>query len=293
MPFSGVIRILRKMVGYTLVRPVLRFNVNNRAKKYLGPEAPKFMPAPRAIGPMSQAKKPVVYPHLAHGENFKSVQTKRLQAMDKYNLVESTPQQSIEVEKDRFIIDTSKRLEVNKIVHEENIPMSIQVKSKDDNTKVSTHRPLPKLTSLQLSDPASIWVVNKTPPGRLNLDQLQEIMINKLADNDNYWTPERIASRYKIKEKYAESLCNYLKHITIHISPKLANLMDYTSRDDPLFQATKHIIYVVRSDLRSDEDKKYDKMYLPTDQPPTETVKELIGEIGSKPVNQKLPIIIK
>lgn len=293
MSLSGFIKNIRKLIGFTLIRPMKRFNVYNRAQKYLGPDAKYFMPAPRAIGPMSnQGKNLIQYPHLIGGNSFKSVQQRRLEAIERVKLTagDQEANNSMDVsEAEKFVVNVSGRLEVTKTLVKEqatrNLPPSTNLDQIEaasgavagtDNQR--SHRPLPTMTSLQLNDPASIWVVEKTPPGRLNLDQLQEIMLNKIDDPDNYWTPENIAEKYKIKAEYAESLCNYLKHVRIHLSPKLAKLLEYTGRNDEIYQASKHLVYIVDNDLRSEQDKQYDDMYLPTDKLDDE-VNQVVGDI--------------
>jgi hypothetical protein len=65
-------------------RPIQRFNIFNRAKKHLGEDAKYFMPAPRAIGSLSQIK-PSLYPHLEGQSGFRSIKQKRLEAIKKRN----------------------------------------------------------------------------------------------------------------------------------------------------------------------------------------------------------------
>lgn len=154
---------------------------------------------------------------------------------------------------DKFVIAASNKLEVTKTV------------VKVDSDQIPSTRPLPTSTRLQLQDIRSIWVADKIPPGRLSLDMLQEIMLNKLAD-ENYWTPDRVAERYQIKSEYAENLLNHLKQIRIVISPHMKKLLDYTAKDDPVYQQAKHLVYIVDKDLRNDIDKQYDKMFLPEDE---------------------------
>lgn len=292
--------LIGKMFRYTFVRPLQRFNVEARSKKFLGPDARKFMPAPRAIGPMSvKGKKPIQYPHLESGASvFKSVQQKRLQAMARNkeldagdnHLTKSSSEQQVkmsarEKKLNDFVIDASNRLQVNKTVvtakprqlSSNNDERFIKLESESSNNKLAEisqqnkpARPLPKLSSLPMSNPADIWSVDKTPPGRLSLIQLEEMMINKLSDNEGYWTPEKVAEKYNIKKEYAQTLFKYMKHLKIYVSPRIAHLMDYTNRDNPTYLATKDIIFIVDNSLRDECDRQFDKTFLPSDQLPEE-----------------------
>jgi Fe-S cluster biosynthesis and repair protein YggX len=284
-PARRMIGTFFKLVGKALRmavnRPIQRFNIFNRAKKYLGPDAEYFMPAPRAIGALSQAK-PSQYPHLEGKSSFKSIKQKRLNAIaernqklltneannnqnlseSNENLVQETTKSFSETKNDdKLVINVSNKLPVIKTVTrlETSSTPPEQLAEQD-----KPHRPLPKSTNLQLSDPAVIWCVDKVPPGRLDLSKFQELMINRLAD-ENYWTPKQIAETYNIKEEYAEGLIKYYKQIRIIISPRIAQNLDYVARNDPAYQATKHIIYHVDKSLRSDFDKQCDATFLPTD----------------------------
>lgn len=284
-------KLVGKAIRFSVSRPLQRFNIYNRAKKYLGEDAKYFAPAPRAIGALSKIG-PSRYPHLEGGGYFKSIKQKRLEALQNRHqkTIEShlpdranssaQPSATIATAKsfsetradDNMIIELSNKLPVVKIVTKvENQKNQLDT----NNLKKSSSRPLPKLTNLPLQDPASIWVVDKTRPGRLSLEQLQELMINKLAD-DLYWTPKKISETYNIKEEYAENLIKYLKQIRIIISPRIAKLLDYTARNNPVYQATKHVIYHVDKSLRTETDRQFDNMYLPTDEI-DEEIRELIN----------------
>lgn len=293
MSLSTFIKLVGKALRFTVNRPLQRFNIYNRSKKYLGPDAKKFMPAPRAIGALSLNNwKPSQYPHLESG--YKSIKQRRLDAINKRQQLEGLPSGSTsesdkqpksfsETENDDdLIIEASNKLEVTKTVIKIDPPDNQQKQLLSDGdsnvvdsrSSVELQRALPKCTNLQLSDPATIWAVEKVPKGRLDVNMLQEIMINKLAD-EAYWTPEKIADKYNIKQSYAESLFKYLKQIRIVVSPRMAKNLDYVGKNDPAYQAAKHLIYFVDKRLRSDSDKKYDKMYLPHEQL-DEEVKEVI-----------------
>lgn len=286
MSLNTFIKLVGKAFRFTVNRPMQRFNIYNRSKKYLGPDAKKFMPAPRAIGALSQNNwKPSQYPHLESG--YKSIKQKRLDAVNRQKQLElplESTSESGNVPKsysenkldDHLIIDASNKLEVTKTVIKIEPPdkQVQQLPESDTGDNIKLQRPLPKSTNLQLSDLASIWAVEKVPRGRLDLNMLQEIMINKLGD-DAYWTPKMIAEKYNIKESYAESLFKYLKQIRIVVSPRMSKALDYVGRNDPSYQATKHLIYFVDKRLRTNLDKKYDSMYSPGEQL-DEEVRELI-----------------
>lgn len=286
MSLNTFIKLVGKAFRFTVNRPMQRFNIYNRSKKYLGPDAKKFMPAPRAIGALSQNNwKPSQYPHLESG--YKSIKQKRLDAVNRQKQLElplESTSESGNVPKsysenkldDHLIIDASNKLEVTKTVIKIEPPdkQVQQLPESDTGDNIKLQRPLPKSTNLQLSDLASIWAVEKVPRGRLDLNMLQEIMINKLGD-DAYWTPKMIAEKYNIKESYAESLFKYLKQIRIVVSPRMSKALDYVGRNDPSYQAAKHLIYFVDKRLRTNLDKKYDSMYSPGEQL-DEEVRELI-----------------
>lgn len=289
MSLSTFIKLVGKAFRFTVNRPLQRFNIYNRSKKYLGPDAKKFMPAPRAIGALSQNNwKPSQYPHLESG--YKSIKQRRLDAVNKQKHLELPSESSSESGNqpksysenrldDDLIIGASNKLEVTKTVVKIN-PSDKKVQQLSESSNVCTEnsvkkqRVLPHSTNLQLSDLASIWAVEKVPKGRLDLNMLQEIMINKLGD-DAYWTPKMITEKYNIKESYAESLFKYLKQIRIVVSPRMSKALDYVGRNDPNYQAAKHLIYFVDKRLRTNEDKKYDSMYLPGEQL-DEEIRELI-----------------
>lgn len=234
-------RLVGKAFRMTVNRPLQRFNIANRARKHLGVDAKYFKPAPRAISP-----------------GFKSISSSS-------SIIKSF---SETINDDRLVIEASNSLPVIKTV------IKNELSSPDLVKQEKPARPLPKSSSLQLSDPAVIWHVDKVPPGRLDLNKLQELMINKLADDD-YWTPHKIAEVYNIKEEYAENITKYFKQIRIIISPGLAKNLDYVARNDPVYQATKHIVYHVDKSLRSEHDKQFDATFLPTDNPDPE-IKELL-----------------
>ena len=260
-----------KALRYSIRRPLQRFNIANRAKNFLGEDAKHFMPAPRAIGAVSKLG-PIQYPHLEGGGSFKSLRQRRLEALQsrRQKAIESTHSHDhglqrafSETEKDdNLVIEASNKLEVVKTVK---LVTSQQPNAPDKELTKTTDRPLPKLTNLPLQNLSSIWNIDKTPPGRLSLNSIQEMMLNKLADVD-HWTPKRISETYNIKEEYAESLLKYLKQVRIIISPAMAKNLDYIDRNNPTYQATKHIVYYVDKSLRSEQDRQYDKMYLPTDE---------------------------
>lgn len=247
MSLSGLIKLVTKAFKFTISRPIQRFNIENRAKKYLGPDASKFKPAPRAIGPIAgrslkQLSKPSTPP--------KNV---GLLLSDEIKKPFSETEDD-----DKMVINSSNKLQVNKTVTQLNESICQNNKLITANENKKSHRPLPKLTNLQLSDPASIWTVNKTPPGRLNLIQLQEIMI--------YNMPAKLASeKFGIKEEYAETLIKSMKQVRVLVSPRLSKLLDYTNRDNKLFQETKNLIYFEDKTLRSDIDKSIDETFLPDD----------------------------
>lgn len=288
-----IIKLIGKGIRFSLVRPIQRFNVANRSKKYLGPEAKHFMPAPRAIGSLvDRGGKPSQYPHL-EGKGFFSLRQRRLEALnrddDDQNLLDkpsdSRPKELSSGAKKsdyNFIIEASNKLSIIKTVTKldlDELKLTLDSnKSEVEPTAAleepAKHRPLPKLTNLQRG-PQDIWSTDKVPPGKISLNMLQELMINKLAD-DEHWTAERIAERYNIKEAYAENLTKYLKQIKFVLSPRVAYLMDYIARDDPVYKATKDMIYYVDPLLRTKEDKMYDDTFLDEDEL-EEHVRRLIG----------------
>lgn len=308
-----------KALRFGVARPIQRFNIESRAKKHLGEDAKYFKPAPRAIGPLTKLG-PSQYAHL-EGGGFKSIKQKRLEAIQSRNQrllesdqsrpqIESSSQKSFrdrvnaiaksfsETRRDdELIIESLPRLPAIKtsllMNTRENHTPSLGDKDKADETNKQietakkTHRPLPKSTNLDLRDPTHIWVTDNVPPGRLDLNNLQEIMLNKLSDT-NYWTPEKISERYNIKAEYAEKLTKYLSQVRVVLSPRMAKCLDYTARTDPVYQATKDIIYFVDKSLRTELDKKYDAMYLPTDELDPE-IRDLIGhnEIQHKVIDER------
>jgi len=264
-------KLVRKAFSFAIIRSAQRFNVANRAKKYLGPDAEYFEPAPRAIGSLS-LEPPKKYPHLEKG--FRSVRERRLLALrkDAPTLDESKPAEisaptslSITESDDSLVREVSSKLLVTKTVQIEERSNKAEAVDVSSDKEIASSRTLPKLTSLDLSDPADIWEVDKVPPGRLSLNMLQDIMLNKLADEE-YWTPKAIAEKHSIKEEYAESLLKYLKHIKIIVSPGLMKNMEYVGRNNPTFQAAKHIVYFVDVNLRTEADKEFDGTFLPSDE---------------------------
>lgn len=293
MSLKGFIKLAGKAIRFTLYRPIQRFNVSNRAKKYLGPDAKAFMPAPRAIGSLvEQGGKPSQYPHL-ESKGFLSVRQRRLQALSrdedrkqledpKSNTTKSLPSKARE--ENNLVIEAATKLSIIKTVTKLNLrELETTLESnraRDEETtalqdpKKQFDRPMPKLTQLQIS-PTNIWETEKVPPGRISLNMLQELMLNKLAD-DEYWTTQVIAERYNIKEEYAEKLIKYLKQIKFVIPPRVAYTLDYIARDDPIYQATKDLIYYVDPALRSERDRMFDATFLPEDDL-DENVRRLIG----------------
>lgn len=250
MSLSTFLKLVNKAFKFAVMRPIQRFNIYNRARNYLGPDAKYFRPAPRAIG-------------------SSMVQTEAL--------VSSPKSFSATEEDDILIKQTSNKIEVKKLL--------VSPPAIGGDNKVGPLRPLPKLTKLDRRDPADIWNVDKTPPGRLSLHMLQELMLNKLGD-DKHWTPKMLAERYKIREEYAESLVKYLKQVRIVVSPRTAMFLDYVGRENPTYQAAKHIVYHVDKSLRNDVDKMYDKMYLPTDQIDKEIREMVTQDDGLVPTQQ-------
>lgn len=285
MPLPNFLKIVIKGLKFTISRPLQRFNIENRAVKYLGPESKKWTPSPRAIGPISglSLKELPRYDHLSPG--YKSIAQKRRTAIESKKLtdVDHVPKlksYSEDEKDDNLVIKASNELDVIKtITRIEPAPKQIEPGEKSDGTPgdsqaKSSHRPLPKATDLPLQDLASIWEVQRTPPGRLNLNMLQEIMINKLAD-DKFWTPKVIADRYNIREEYAEKLIGHMKQIRICVSPLMAKNLDLAGLHDPQYNAAKHLIYHVDKSIRSERDRKYDSMFLPTDDLP-DSVREVL-----------------
>jgi len=265
MPFSNVFRIVSKALKSATKRPLQRFNIYNRSKKYLGEDSKYFFPAPRAIGPVSKIG-PSQYPHLEGGlGNFKSVKQRRLEAIAKSNSTLSTSQMKKDVS---LVIDTAQKLPVIKTIVKKSPQTSVEqeVQSTDlIHSNKKPPRPLPKAVNLNLQDQTVIWSIDRVPPGRLDLNKLQEIMVNKLAD-DEYWTPSMIAKTYDIKEKYAENLIHYLKQIRVVISPRMKKILDYTNRTNDAYNATKDTIYLVDPRLRTELDRSVDKTFLPEDE---------------------------
>lgn len=253
MSLSTFIKLVGKAFRFTVNRPIQRFNVYNRAKKYLGPDAKYFKPAPRAIGPMSQNTKPLQYPHLTGGSRpSEKIDSGQLRSLPKPSFSETE-------EDDSVVTENTPKLDVKK---------TTTVVNNNENALTSEgaqKRSLPTLTNLDRRDPADIWITDKVPPGRLSLNMFQEMMLNKIGEGDAL-TPKIIAERYKIREEYAESLVKYLKQIRIVVSPRMAMYIDYVGRTNEEYQATKHLIYYVDKSLRDKNDKLYDKMYLPSDE---------------------------
>lgn len=270
MSLSTFIKLVGKAFRYSVNRPIQRFNVYNRAKKYLGPDAKFFKPAPRAIGPMSQTSSPIQYPHLTDGGKHLGESSREP--------VACLPKSFSESEQDDSLVkEATPKLDVKKTV--------VMIGNKDGSPdEVTTTRSMPKLTNLGRRDPADIWDIDKTPPGRLSLHMFQEMMLNRLGEGEEF-TPQKIAERYKIREEYAESLIKYVKQVRIVVSPRMGKLLDYVGKDNPAYQSTKHLVYHVDKSLRNDVDKAYDKMYLPTDELDPE-IRELIDSGGIVPTQQ-------
>lgn len=299
MSLFTFIKLCGKAFRFVVSRPLQRFNIENRSKKYLGPEAKYFKPAPRAIGSLSLIDgKPPQYPYLEGGGGFKSIKQRRLQAIEskRDQLLESQKNLHPIVELKSYSETELDDIFVRSVVHKLNVtktPVQINAtenaglltepleltgtEDSSDSQKAlakPTTRLMPKCTNLQRQDQLSIWNIDKTPPGRLNLNMLQELMVNKLVD-DAYWTPKKISENYNIKEEYAEQLTKYYKQIIVVVSPRMKNLLDYTARNNPVYEATKDVIYQVDKGLRTEDDKKYDDMFLPHEEL-DEKVKEIL-----------------
>lgn len=272
MPLSRLIGFVGKILRSLTVKPMQRYNVYNRALKYLGPDAKRFFPAPRAIGNPDGIKS-LPYPHLS-AKGRRGLAQKKPALFGLFNNNKSQLLQESQ-SKNEFVVDASNKLEVTKTVVVNPQPMPTSQSSEPVEELVDIQkgpssalelakkkRPLPRSTIMQRDDARVIWDCDKAPPGRLTLNDLQELMVNKLADAE-HWTPKVLADRYNIKEEYADQLLNSIKQIRIVISPRLSVLMDYVGRDDQVYQATKNTIYIVDNRLRSDTDKIYDKMFLP------------------------------
>lgn len=304
MSLVTFIKLVKKAVRYATVRPLQRFNVANRSKKYLGPDAKHFKPAPRAIGVMSRLEgKPPQYPHIAEG-GFISVRQRRLQAMQRDTLLPTQSDGGLSVpirksfsvseDDDSLIRDNSDRLRVLKTVARIATPgklldkppvqpianSSSNPEPEDQNSSLPAKpsRSLPKLTSLQLDNPLFIWVVDKVPPGRISLSSLQELTLNKMADSE-YWTPERLAEKYNVKPEYAGLLTDYVSSMKLLVPPRIKYLLDYIGHADPVYQATKDIVYEVDISLRNESDKRYDAMFLPEEEELDDRVKQVLGPI--------------
>lgn len=304
-------KLVGKAIRFSISRPIQRFNIYNRSKKYLGGDAKYFMPAPRAIGALSQSSISQ-YPHLEGSSPFKSVKQRRMEAIARRNqrLLEGTtaieesakglsPKTNSSVrsfsetkQDDKVVIETSNKLPVIKTVTIVENPKRADAAASDNEVSARPPRPLPTSTNLQLSDPAVIWRVDKVPPGRLDLDKLQQLMINKLAD-DAYWTPKQLSETYNISEKYAANITEYFKQIRIIISPGIANKLDYVARNDPRYQACKDIIYYVDPSLRTPLERQYDDTFLPTDELDPEVRRVLQGSQRQMTPDPRLTGLIK
>lgn len=300
MPFTNAFNILNKALKSATKRPLQRFNIYNRSKKYIGEESQNFFPAPRAIGPLTKIG-PSQYPHLeaGRGGGFKSVKQRRVEAIAARNdrLLQITEEQrSLDRDNegvrsyseirhdDRLVIEGSNKLPVIKTVERIKPKLSpsaaaalIEQGPSDSTTTTSvakSSRPLPKLTNLDLRDPASIWHVDKVPPGRLDLNKLQELLLNKMGNAD-HWTPKLISEAYNIKEEYAENLITYLKQIRVVVSPRVAKVLDYVNRANDEYNQTKHIVYVIDKSLRDELDRSMDDTFLPEDEL-DESIRELL-----------------
>lgn len=280
MPFSTFINLVGKLFRATTKKPLQRFNIIERSKKYIGQDSQHFFPAPRAIGSLSQIG-PSQYPHLECRDGFKSISERRLKALEirKRQLLEAEnnsdkkllemPKSFSETRKDdELVIDAISRLPAIKQIIRIDHPKRTRHKQitggKDLVAAEKISRPLPKSTNLDLSDHSSVWAVNKVPPGRLDLNKLQELMLNSLAD-PNYWTPKQIAETYNIKEEYAKNLLTYLRQIRFLVSPRMKYLMDYTNRNNELYQATRDVVYKTDKRLRSELDRSVDETFEITD----------------------------
>lgn len=297
MSLSTFLKIVNKAFKFTISRPLQRFNIEDRSVKYLGPDSKKWQPSPRAIGPISglSLKELPKYPHLTPG--YKSISQKRRDAIESGKSAEEQPVQaklksySEDKEDDNLVIEALNKIDVIKTVARVGPtlnPKQIESGYEQQNTNIGdetdgqlkpSHRPLPKLTDLPRQDLRSIWEVERTPPGRMNLNMLQELMINKLADHV-YWTSKAIAERYNIREEYADKLVSSLKQIRIRLSPRMAKNMDYVGRMNPEYMAMKDLIYHVDKSMRTELDKKYDSMYSPKDDLPDD-VRQLIDSPGA------------
>lgn len=296
---NNILRLIKKAYKFTVSRSLQRFNVENRAVKYLGPESKKFVHSPRAIGQISglSLKELPKYPQLQPG--YKSISQRRREALARGESSEDVPRlkrsYSEDKEDDRLVLEASSKIDVIKTIASLAPPVARQriesgeTKANQDSSSSSLstaiHRPLPTSTNLQLQDQRNIWEVKQTPPGRLNLNMLQELMLNKVADDD-HWTPAAIAERYNIREEYAEKLVTHLKQIRVRVSPRMAKNLEYVGRNNPEFMAAKHIIFYVDKSLRTELDKKFDSMYLPSDDLPDE-VSSIIDTPSFAPVEQK------
>lgn len=311
MPLSTFVKLVGKALRYSLIRPLQRYNVVNRSKKYLGPEAPKFAPAPRAIGAMSQLSKPPQYPHIqASTGGFLSMRQRRLQAIERsgslpapderekpkelQDLLQQKPKPTYsQSENDDVLVrEAAQALAVTKtvidlkrlMIQDEDESSSSRPEpevapSETGNELVTTKRPLPTSTNLPLQDISVIWETTRVPRGRISLMQLQELLINKLAD-ENYWTPERVSEQYGIKLDYAATILQYYKQIRIIMPPRVYKALEYTQHNDPVFQATKDLVYEVDVSMRNELDKKCDETFLPTDQ----LSEEIMTVLNRKPV---------
>lgn len=278
MTLGTFLKLVNKAVKFSVHRPLQRFNVYNRAKKYLGPDAKYFRPAPRAIGPMSELSKPIQYPHLTGGNKSAG----KLSSTDPVALL---PKSFSETEQDDcFVRETADKLDVKKTT------VIINNTAQPDD-KLVQKRPLPQLTKIDRRDPAIIWETDKAPPGRLSLHMFTEMMLNQLGD-EQFWTPKAVAEHYKIREEYAASLIKYLKQIRIVISPRMSKLLDYTARENASYQAAKHLVYHVDKSLRDKYDKQFDNMFLPTDEL-DEEVRSLLDQGSLVPEQQQFNELAK
>lgn len=302
-------KLVGKALRFSISRPIQRFNIYNRAKKYLGEDAKYFTPAPRAIGSLSQNSSSQ-YPHLEGPSGFKSVKQRRLEAIVRRNqrlLEQEETGEDVDQnsdgtndkkafsetkQDDRVVIESSTKLPAIRTVSLETSKSSDKLPNAGEAVATRPPRPLPTSTNLQLSDPAVIWQVDQVPPGRLDLNKFQELMINKMAD-DAYWTAKQISETYNIKEEYAENIIKYFKQVKIILSPRIANKLDYVSRNDPLYKSYKHVIYHVDYSLRDSVDKKFDDTFLPTDDLDPEVRKVLQGSQLQRSPDPKLTSLFK
>lgn len=185
--------------------------MESRAQRYLGPDAPKFKLAPKAI---------------------------------KYE-IKRTGQP---ISDESFVIGEAKKLVVNKI----DAPQASTQCDKD-----RALRPLPVARNLPLEDPLNIWFVHKLPYGRLDLEKLQELLYNRLADGD-YWSAKMISEKYKLNIDHAINLTKYVAAHKIICSPKVYNNLELVCLNNKFYQQIKSFAVEVDESLRTESDKRLD-----------------------------------